>query len=501
MQWLRICKIIVFVALFGVVLTVCGCQKKSETSGTTHTSLKPQMELVREIPLGSVAENKIPDVTKSGWSFGVPFTKPVVLPDGKRVLVVEEAKMTLIDTGTGERIWEKSTYGGIDNYVASGDRLYLTEKGSYGSKKEHGYIICLDAKSGEELWKYDVQKDLAPLVEKYMPAGAKVTYCCYIEIYLFGDKLVAKGYTGWTVGKDSDKVEVLLRLDQNGKCLWKVESHGYPGISAHSRMQLLGDKLITGSYTYGDNITGPAYIVAFDVNTGRKLWQFDIKHEDELAYSDATDVSVVIVGNKVVGVTNYGRVYVLDQDGKKLNDFLAFEPVKHNNTTICTNVWGDKVAGYGNDGLVIAPAKTIVKGATEYYAQAPVQHPDAGSVKVFDLDGNLKWKFRLGGQVTKMCVKGNYLILGTAHNQDNLDYSYCGVYAFNLAQEGEGEEVCFTEESALDKYIGYYHTDGVVVYGCLDASDDGKVICAVTWPTRVGTEKHGKHSLYILKIK
>jgi|GEM_PF-2046152 outer membrane protein assembly factor BamB len=501
MQWSKINKIIVLTALLGLVFFVCGCQEKAETSGTAHTSLKPQLELVQEKSLGSVAENKIPDVTKSGWSYGVPFTKPVVFPDGKYVLSVEEAKMTLIDTATGEQIWEKATYGGIDNYVAGQGRLYLTEKGSYGNDKEHSYIICLDARSGEELWKYDVQKDLAPIVKKYMPAGAKISYSYYLKLALFGDKLVAKGYTGWKVGENSDKAEVLLRLDQNGKRLWKVESHGYPGIAAHSELQLTGNKLVMGTYTYGDNITGPAYIHAFDINTGKKLWQFNIKHENELAYSDATDVAVTVVDDKVVGVTNYGRVYVLDQNGKKMNEFLAFEPVKHNDTTVCTNVWGDKVDGFGDNGLIIAPSKTVVKGATDYNAKAPVQHPDAGSVKVYDLNGNLNWKFRLGGDATNMSVKGNYLILGTGHNGDTMDYGYCGIYAFNLAQKGDGKEVDVTEESALDKYIGYYHTDGAIIYGCLDTSDDNKVICATTWPTRVGTEKHGKHSLYILKIK
>ncbi|MDK2820268.1 MAG: hypothetical protein PWP31_233 [Clostridia bacterium] len=502
MEWAKMVKTGILVALLGLVLSLCGCQEKAETisNETAHTSLKPQLELVQEVALGGVAENKIPDVTKSSWSYGIPFTKPVVFPDGKHVLVVKVAKMTLFDTTTGEGIWEKATYGGIDNYVAGQDRLYLTEKGSYGSPKEHGYIICLDSKTGEELWKYDVQKDLKPIVEKYMPADAKISYCCYINLAQFGDKLIAKGYTGWNVGKNSDKVEVLLRLDQNGKRLWKIESHGYPGISAHSKLQLIGNKLVMGTYTYGDDITGPTYIHAFDINTGKKLWQFDIRHEDELAYSDATDVSVTIIGNKIVGVTNYGRVYVLDQDGKKVNEFLAFEPVKHNDTTICTNVWGDKVAGFGDDGLVIAPSKTVVKGA-DYNAKAPIQHPEAGSVMVYDLDGNLKWKFRLGGVATNMSVKGNYLILGTAHNEDTMDYNYCGVYAFNLTQKGKGKEIDVTKESALDQYIGYYHTDGAIIYGCLDTSDDNKVICATTWPTRVGTEKHGKHSLYMLKIK
>lgn len=478
-----------------------GCGRDTGSGETDRTSLKPQMELVKEIPLGNVAEDKIPDVTKDRWSYGVPFTKPVVFPDGRHVLAVEEGKMTLFDTAAGTQKWSKPTYGGIDTYAAGAGRLYMSEKGSSKSMKEHGYVICVDAKSGDEIWKYDVQPDLAPVVEKHMPPDAKLSLSCYIKIALFGEKLVVKGHTSWAVGKDSDKAEVLLCLDRDGKLLWKVESHGYPGISAHSKFQIIGNKLVMGTYSYDDDLNGPTYLHAFDLDTGKKLWQFDIKHEDELAYSKATDVAAAVVGDKVVGVTNYGRVYVLDQDGRKISEFVAFEPLKYGDNVICTNVWGDKVAGFGENGLIIAPSKSVLKGTTNYQAKTPVEHPDAGSVKVFDLSGNLKWKFRLGGEAAALSVKNNYLILGTSHNQNTLDYGYCGVYAFNLARRGEGGEVDVTQETALEKYIGYYHTAGAVLWGCMDTSDDNKVICATTWPTRVGTEKHGGHSLYILKLK
>jgi len=64
-----------------------------------------------------------------------------------------------------------------------------------------------------------------------------------------------------------------------------------------------------------------------------------------------------------------------------------------------------------------------------------------------------------------------------------------------------GDRLYMAEKSVIDRYIGYYQTDGAVIYDCLGSSEDGRVICAATWPTRVGTEKHGEHSLYMLRIK
>jgi hypothetical protein len=118
----KTCAILLLIIL---ALVVCGCSQTAGTSESERTSLKPQLELVGEKSLGNVAKDKIPDVTAERWSFGVQATKPVVSPDGKYVLAVGEAKMTLYDTSSGAQKWEKPTYGGIDSYIISKNRLYM----------------------------------------------------------------------------------------------------------------------------------------------------------------------------------------------------------------------------------------------------------------------------------------------------------------------------------------------------------------------------------------
>lgn len=499
MVWLQnLKKTYAFLLVVILALVVCGCSQTTGTSESEHTSLKPQLELVSENSLGNVAEDKIPDVTEERWQFSVQTTKPIVSPDGKYALVIGEEKMTLNDTSSGAQKWEKPTYGGINSYIVSNDRVYMAEKYAYKRAKEHGYIICLDINTGNELWKYDVQEALVPVVENFKPEEATLKTVCSIKIANFEDKIYAVGSTSWTEGKNKDKAEVLLGLDQNGKQVWKTESHGNPGLISMSNMQVVNEKLVMGNYSYGEDINGPACVHAFDIKTGKKVWKFDIHNDPELADSQKTNVAVGVVGDKVVAVANFGKVYVLDSDGHKINEFVAFRPENYQDTIICTSVYNSSLA-FSNNEIIIAPTKTVVKGASK--VKAPIAHPDANSVMVFDLDGNMKWKLRLGGQATSMLVKGKYLLLGTMHNQDTMDYSYCGVYVFDLAQETDETEFNMAEENVLDRYIGYYQTDGAIIYDCLGASDDGRVICAATWPTRVGTEKHGEHSLYMLKIK
>ena len=499
MLWLQNSKkTYVLLLLLILALVVCGCSQTAGTSESDRTSVKPQLELVCEKSLDNVAEDQIPDVTAERWNFGVQATKPVVSPDGKYVLVVGEAKMTLYDTSSDAQKWEKSTYGGIDSYIVADDRLYMVEKYASERDKDHGYIICIDINTGNELWKYDLQADLVPVVKKYKPEQAKFKNSCSIKMTTFEDKIYAVASTSWIEGKNKDKTEILLSLDRNGKQVWKTESHGNPGLISMSDMKVIDGKLVMGNYSYGDDINGPACVNAFDIQTGKKVWQFDINNDSQLADSKATNVAVGAVGNKVVAAANFGKIYILDGAGHKINEFVAFKPEKYQDTTICTSVFNSGL-GFGKDEIIIASGKTAVKGASN--VKAPVEHPNANSVMVFDMDGNMKWKFRLGGQATSILVKGKYLLLGTMHNQNTMDYGYCGVYAFDLTQEAKKTELNMAEKSVLDRYIGYYQTDGAIIYDCLGASEDGRVICATTWPTRVGTEKHGKHSLYILNIK
>lgn len=500
-------KVQIFMATM-IVLSLClsACGKGATTNSTNTANketevkkVKPNLELVEEKELSTVAENKIPDVTKEKWTFGLDATKPLVSPDGKHMLIIEKDKMIWYDVEAKKEKWKIATYGNINDYIISDNKLYMSEKYSNKKPKKEGNVVCLDLDNGKEIWKYNVQQDLGKVVEKYKPKEANFSIFCNINMIGDKGKLYVIASTSWKKDKEPEKCEILMCLDKDGKKLWQTEEAGYPGILSMSKMEILDGKLITGNYSYDDEKYGPAAIRAFDTNTGKEVWKFDIKHDDEMAYSKSTNVAIGIVGDKIVGISNYGKVYVVDSNGKKVNEFNAFKPEKYKDIVLCTNAYSSSIE-FGKNEIIITPKKTVVKGASSYNSKSPAQHPDAEMIKVFDLEGNLKWKFRMGGSVTNTVLKGDYLILGTSHNQDTMDYNYCGVYAFDISKDGKGKEIDVNDKDVVDKYIGYYKTDGAIIYSCLGVSDDGKVIGAITWPTRVGTEKHGKHSLYILKL-
>ncbi|WP_244833904.1 PQQ-binding-like beta-propeller repeat protein [Clostridium sp. BJN0001] len=485
-----------------VCLSGCGKGKSADASlskETEVTDVQTNIELIESKELSNVKEDQIPDVTDVKWSFGLENTQPIVSKDGKNVLIVEKEKMTWYDIESKKEVWSNSTYGNVGSYIISDDKLYLADKYSYKNEKKEANIICLDVNTGKELWRYNVQKDLKPVTDKYMKENSKISISGSIKMTGDDGNLYVCASSSWDNDKDKDKAEVLLKIDKDGNKIWQTESHGFPGIMSMSEMTVFDGKIIMGNYSYGDDKTGPAFVGAYDINTGKEAWHFDVKNDSDMAYTKTTNVNVGIIGDKIVAVAGYGRAFVLDKDGNEINHFDLFKPEKHDDINLYTAVSHDNVE-FGKNELIVSPNKTYLKDSSDSKGKLPAEHSDVGVIKVFDLDGNLNWKFRTGGTVTNIKTKGDYLVLGTCQNQDNYDYSYCGIYAFDISKDGKGKEIDTDNKDALEGYVGYFNTDGAILYNSVNISGDGKVICATTWPTKVDTEKHGTHNLYTLKL-
>lgn len=501
--------LVLLIIISFVFTTACSNEENlSDSDGTNQGSEvevvvedAPHLELLHEINLGAVSEDNIPDVTSDErWSVDIVSTTPIVSPNGKNVLTLQEDVMKWFDVETGDVLWEKQTYGGISDYLVTNDKIFMAEKYASKKSKDEGNIICLDASNGEELWKYNIDADLIKVANQYMPDDASWNIYCSMDLIADEEKLYAVAYTSWK-GEDGskDKVEVLEAIDFDGNKIWQTDSHGYPGMVTMSDMALVDDIVVMGNYSYGDDISGPAGAHAFNINTGELAWKYDLPNNPEMAYSGTTNTTVGVVGDKVVVTANYGKAVILDSDGNLVNEFNMYEPESYEDVLLITTS-SSSVTEYGNNVFAVAPSKTYIQGSSKS-SDAPAQHSDVGMLKIFDLEGNLKWEFRLGGSVSSMYIKGDNLIISTFVNEDTYSYDYCGVYVFDMSQSGSGEEIDIEDESSLDKFIGYYQTDGAIIYDSLAVSADGKTITATTFPTKVDVEKHGEHVLYVLEIK
>jgi hypothetical protein len=125
-----------------LVYSVLGLVLAAQVAGAQSTPHRPVLELLLEVPLGHVAEDQIPDLSEAGWALKVTFSKPIVVPDGSKVLVVTADDMQMYGTSDGELLWKQPIYGGIDKYDATNDIVYLSEAGVSGQFKERSYIYA-----------------------------------------------------------------------------------------------------------------------------------------------------------------------------------------------------------------------------------------------------------------------------------------------------------------------------------------------------------------------
>ena len=186
-----------------------------------------------------------PEVSKL-WEYdsGAWSGTPVVY-QGKIYAANLEGKVFCLDAKTGEELWSYDTgfFPGPSSPCAYKGKIYLGGKylgegSNYPSSKSPG-IICLDAVSGEMVWKYDLEKGT-----ESSPA-------------IFDDKVY--------VGSLDNKLHCLDA--QEGKLLWEFEldeGRFFSGIESPT--------LVAQGRVYFGGYNGKIYCL--DATSGEKLWDF-----------------------------------------------------------------------------------------------------------------------------------------------------------------------------------------------------------------------------------
>ncbi|EMR74890.1 WD40-like repeat-containing protein [Thermoplasmatales archaeon SCGC AB-540-F20] len=168
-------------------------------------------------------------------------------------------------------LWSKEfTYEIKSNPTIKDEKLYIVDN-TQEPLKRGGDVYCLNAFTGEEIWKADQWDDEvwgSPTVanDKVYVLGIAYNLYCY----------------------DAN----------NGDLLWEFEAYG------HCSPMIFEDKVYFGSYSGG--------FYCLNATTGEKIWEFDTS----TTYSGCTPA---IVDGKVYTGSDYGILYCLDADtGSKI---------------------------------------------------------------------------------------------------------------------------------------------------------------------------------------
>lgn len=169
-------------------------------------------------------------------------------PNGSGSLQTGELPAKLDDSTT---LWKLEIGKGWSSPVVWGEKVFLTMEADAGRRA----IACLDVKTGQQLWRYEV-----PYTEHRQHkfnSFASSTPCVDVE----------RVYVNWANG---DSVEALA-LDHNGNLLWRrtdvspfVHEHG----SGSSAVVADGVMLVRCEFEGPDNT-----IQGLDAETGKTLWK------------------------------------------------------------------------------------------------------------------------------------------------------------------------------------------------------------------------------------
>ncbi|SES68884.1 PQQ-like domain-containing protein [Methanococcoides vulcani] len=389
-------------------------------------------------------------------------------PDGRYLCIgTHNGHLRIINVVEGNEIFdEKISEGNIMCMEFSPDSssLYVTEKSI------DGFIYCFDI-NGTQRWKFRIADDLGSDL-KYMPSVRKVVFDSDGNVYAAGSR-----YCGWVSGTFKYSARV-YSLDPEGNLLWKFPDSenmdsGVSWIDATPD----GEYVVFSTANFGKSEKwkdGTVHVL--NGESGEELWNYKIPPLEPYFKSVSVWYSTTITpdGNYVTSLASDGRGYLFNN--KEILQTGNSEPVWQKNISTPITVSGIPIYGsanYGynvNDSIIFSVGSTFSKAKDK---DAPIEHPGGNSLYVYDLDGNLLWKWRVEGYTGELGIADPYLVAPISQNlvTNNLDVH--GVYVFDMSKNG----------GATSKLVNVYRTEGITI--AADISPDGRYIAAFEAPARL----------------
>ena len=204
-----------------------------------------------------------------------------------------DAHVVALDATTGTELWNvevgemEAAYSYTLAPLAVDDKIIIGTSG--GDQGVRGYVVALDAETGEEAWRfYTIPGPGEPGHETWEPCPPNPTTYCDPEAWKHG------GGSAWLTGSYDPELNLVY---------WGI---GNPGPD-YNRAQRPGDNLYTCS------------VVALDADTGELKWYFQFTPDDPYDY-DAVQIPILadITRNNIefkvmLWANRNGFYYVLDR--------------------------------------------------------------------------------------------------------------------------------------------------------------------------------------------
>ncbi len=456
------------------------------TSSSVYAPGKPTAIKLGEIKLGDV-EPELQNQTFTSLKGELAFS-----PDGRYLVAgTHTGYIKVIETATFNLVFEKRiSESSINVFDISSDSKYLV----LGEQSVDGYVYAFELSSGKELWRFRTGDEIGSDI-KNQPAVRRTT--------VVGNTAYAVAYR--TV-KGPDQYNYLTRIYafdiESGKVLWRYpENEVMDSASCWISVSPDGKYIAfdTWDYTIGGKRVQRKYPDGQQVvlnSEGKKLWSYD---RPILSYQGSSygyrgfDFSKD--GKYLVTTDNYGAGYLFDNE--EIIKTGKVSPLWSKNISTAIEISGVPIYGsltYAyilGENVIFTVAGTYIpsKSKSAKYNTAPVDHPNANTVLVYNLKGDLLWKWKIESYAGRMAISKDerFLVFPLHKNQVSKNIDVHGVYVFDNAAKG----------GATSKLTYIYKTQGVVVAAAI--SSDGKYIAATEAPLRLDDGRViGEYKVHIL---
>lgn len=475
---------------------------------TLRSPQAPAPYLVRTIPLEDASAAAS---AGAGAATGSPPDSIVRFsPDNRRLAIGTLAgHLRVVDIFTGRLLHhERITEGQIKQLAWSPDgrQLYV------GEQSPDAFLFALTAPedpAAEGAFTLAWSVRLADQIEtSRLPAGDR--YGVYSlpavhDLKVADDgRLFVVGLHSWSQSNRATVRSQVFSFAENGAELWRFPAERpLPLTIAHAAIDAAGTKvafLANRPLTLHDGIRGLGDdLFVLDATTGKVTVQHRLKplepHFDRVEAWDSVALSAD--GTRLALGLADGRGLIFSLNGDEL------EPLKTLELSTPILVGGIPVAAacsytrcFGDTIYFETQNTHIPFGNPQAANQAPAPHRGANTLSAFDLDGNLRWRYRgpfaLSGVWSSRGSDGKasrWLMATCRELPGAREPGQFGFLLFDLARPGGGS----------DKLVYYYATDGPVIFSA-DISADGRWIAVteVPAPTLDGFDLYGTHQVHVV---
>ena len=408
----------------------------------------------------------------------------------------EKGYLRLIDIEERQVKWTKRI--GEGRIVAMGfspDGRYL----AMGEQSRDAFLYLYDL-AGHLLWRFKTSSDVGTI-----GTGENKYHLPVVNSLIFGPGvtrpriyILARHYMGSVNRHYSFKGKVYCLDLKSGQTIWSWPQRGCMDAAPDAlRMDSQGRYLLFSDYWKGSSYNKSLYCLK--ASNGQLLWSWDFRHlfpEKRLGIWHGVDISPD--GRYVAAFSSDGRGFLLDNrrliktGGKR--GIVWERPIS---TPILVNgltIYGfPALAKIGEDYIAFLTGNTK---ACQGKRRPAIEYPNANSLFVYDMKGNLEWTSELGGASytdrIHTSADSRYIIIPIRYNRVKAKSLVQGLYLFDSSRTGE----------SFHKLVWFFHTDGMCLSA--DISRDGRYIAALEYPLDIDIRKEfqdirGRHRVYILR--